>query len=729
MSKYKPIHERPDDYILQAVKEDFFASEWSRREKNDQNWKAYRSFHCRELVSARDVSARRDEVIGPWVSGSELESVAVNKTYVPWLRGIIMTSVARLANGLWPDHNDFFRIDPATQDDEESAKAAFGMLMTLVRESKYNTEALLCLLQAHYFDVSILYTGWKTERAFAPRPVDTEVMIKNFETGEWTPTGKVDTERREFAWSEQEISGWDVGCINTLNFRVDPMASHDGFGEFCGITCKIPKREMWALAESGEWDKAAVAEIDPDETPEDAGADDGVEDMDAKLKEDEKLQGFDQEQYIDKRYVRADMYWTPTSKVVVLNRKVVALKDKSFRIPFHKGVFFQNVGMFSGTSLAEKLLPVQLDINQCIRLIRTQQDKEANLDSVIDISFFGSMAEAEAQPWGTGATIILPKNNQGRDPANARRFIQYPSGTVREVWNSISMQTSMAERSVGVSVQAQGEVGSGGATATAVRDATAGSDIRTKLIDIWLEGALVIQPLADLVDLASLNMTVERRVRLRGAEGMKWADVSSRDLLFKQPPNVVPLGMTSMSSRAVASQALRDVTLAFAQNPFFQQNLMPLKSMREIYRSMDMDPDRIVADQGMADQTNVPPDWVPGLLASGKRVPINPWDDHNAVLSAIREFSQSPEFEQVPDGNKILMLEHVRLRKLTMTQAMGGAKMAPSLPNEAQGAGGGQPMTQPMVPPQQQGMSAPAGASQGPQAQQQQQPQPAPVGP
>lgn len=714
-SKSKPIHERSDDDIIRIVGEDFSASEWARREKNDQNFMAYRAFHCRDLVSSGDVRrvGSLEEVIGPLLSTAELDSVAVNSTYVPWLRGIIMTSVARLAAGIWPDLNDFFRIDPATPEDEGSAQASFALLSEVVRQSDYRNEALLALLQAHYFDFSILYTGWKTDRSFVPRPVDHEVMIKNFDTGEWIPTGKVDSERREFDWHEESVSGWDVGCINTMNFRVDPMAGHKGFGEFCGITCKIPKRQMWEMAAAGEWNPAAVAMIDPDETAEDAGADEGVDDMAARLKEDEKVQGFNFDSYVESRYVRADMYWTPTSKVVVLNRRAVALKDKSFRIPFHKIVFYPNVGMFGGTSLAEKLLPVQLDINRCVRLIRTQQEREATLDSVVDPSWFGSLQEAEAQPWGTGATMILSRNQPGRDPAQVRRFIQYPSGTVRDVWNSITLQTSMGERSVGLSIQAQGELGPGSATATAVRDATAGSDIRTKLIDMWMEDGLVLQPLADLIDLMSLNVTVERMVKMRGAEGMKWRGVSPKDLLFKQPPYIIPLGMSSMSSRGVSAQAFRDVTMAFSQNPFFQQHLLPLQSMQEIYRMMDFDPKRVIADQGMADQVNVPPEWVPGLLAVGRNVPVNPWDDHNAVILAIRDFSETPDFEMVPDSSKIAILEHVRLRKAALTVMLGGNKGLPSLPNDMAGGGGGmQSKMQPSLPPTPQPPAAGVGSQQ-----------------
>lgn len=693
MAKYKPLWKRSDDDVIRIVREDFSASEEDREEKNERNFAAYRMFHCRDLLSPTDMAIQpdgRDDMVGgraPFMDLGAID-VATNKTFVPWLRGITLTSVSRLAHGIWPDFNDFYRVDPDDEDDEKAAESAYALTQYFIRSSEYKRECLLFLLQAHLFDFAILYTGWKTEYGLIPRPRDANIQLKDFATGEYHDTGEIDPKQRQIEMEQTEVSGWDVGAMNTLNFRYDPLASHVGFGEFHGFTCLLPKRRMWEMVETGEWNRSEVEKIDEEEPPNDSDHEDVTQDMTSRLKEDEKLAGHSAlASWIQDRYVRADFMWTPDSKVVVLNKKAVPKKEQSWRSPFHKACFIPNFGMFSGTSMVEPLIPAQIDINQCLRLLRTQQDRAVNPDSVVDHSFFGSTEEAEAQPWGTGATVIASKNPQLRDPQLARRFIFHPSNTAPDLWNSIALQMQWGEKSSGISSNTQGLV-EGGATATAIRDAANAVDIRDAFIEIGIESACVIDPIDDLIKLIALNVTEKVRIRIKGRPGMKWQTVSPADLAkFKKSPDVKALGMSSMASRAIAAQSVRDVTMLFLQNPVTGQHLKVVPSMREIYRGYDIDPDTFVSDDAMGEQFSIPPEYIPELLATGKRVTINAYDDHMAVIKAIVEFTGSEEFEAVPEENKRLILEHVKLRKMAMAQPQGG-KMVPSPTGDPSGGGG-----------------------------------------
>lgn len=694
MAKYKPLWQRSNDDVIRIVREDFQASEDDREEKNERNFQAYRMFHCRDLLSPVDLSlsttTSRDDMVGGRAPYMDLGSIDIanNKTFVPWLRGITLTSVSRLAHGIWPDFNDFYRVDPDDEDDEKAAESAFAITKYFIRASQYKPECLLFLLQLHLFDFAILYTGWKTEYGLIPRPKDMNVQMKDFATGEYHDTGQIDKERREIEMEQTEVSGWDVAAMNSLNFRYDPCASYVGFGEFHGFTALLPKRRMWELVEAGEWNQSEVEKIDEDEPPNDAENEDGTNDMTSRLKEDEHLSGHSTlETWIAKRYVRADFCWTPDSRAVVLNKKAVPLKAQSWRTPFHKACFIPNFGMFSGTSMVEPLIPAQIDINQCLRLVRTQQDRAINPDSVVNSSFWGSVAEAETQPWGTGATIMATHARPDQDMQLARRFIFHPSGTAPDIWNSITLQMQFGEKASGISANTQGLV-EGGATATAIRDAANAVDIRDAFVEIGIEQACVIDPIDDLIKLIALNVTEEVRIRIKGKEGLEWQVVKPSDLAkFKKSPDVVALGMSSMASRAIAAQSVRDITLSFLQNPVTGQHLKIVPSMRDVYRLYDINPDTYVSDDAMGEQFAIPPEYVPALLATGKRVPLYPYDDHEAVIQAIVEFVKGPEFAAVAEENKRLILEHVRLRKMALSAPQGGG-MAPSPTGEPSGGGG-----------------------------------------
>ena len=705
-SGYKPLHTRSDEDVIRIVGEDFDASEYDRREKNQRNFQAYRMFHCRDLLKTPDVTRNMagEVVLGGMMPAFDLGPIEANRTYLPWIRGIVLTSVARLAHGLWPDFNDFFRVDPDDPDDEKAAKGAFALAKYFIRSSRYKQESLLALLQCHMFDFSLLYTGWRTDYGIVPVPIESDIQVKNYETGEWHDTGRIDERRREFEYQETQTSGWDVAAMNTLNARVDPLASHEGFGEFVGFTCLFPKRRAWQLVEAGEWDEAAVAEIDKDESPNEGGQPDDTVDFTKRLKEDEHEQGYDFSGYIEKRYMRADFYWSNDSKAVILNKRTVPRKEQSWRIPFHKQVFIQNAGIFSGTSLVEPLMSAQLDINQCLRLLRTQQDRAVNPDSVVDPSFFRSPFEAEVQPWNTGATIMLTRADGNRDTRFAKQFIQYPTGTATDMWNSITIQTQFGERASGIGQNDQGDIAQGGASATEIARVAAGVDIRGAFVEVYIEESIVIMPVDDLLKMITVNVTQPMRIRISGEEGKDWQTVDPKDLAFKKSPDVVALGMSSMSSRAVGAQAVRDVTLAFLANPLTAQWMKVVPSMQQVCRLMDIDPDTMIADQDPTKQSSIPPRFIPKLLATGEDIPINPWDDHEAVIIEIRKFFESPDFQKVPEENRELMLRHVQARKQLLDQAaMGGGTGAPSLPSEFGGGGGaGGPQMVPGAPQQQQ---------------------------
>jgi hypothetical protein len=732
MARYKPLHERSDKDVIDTVRQDFAASEDDRSEKNDRNWQAYRLFHCRDLLTHQDVIRSTEALAGGRQPRWDLEAITPNATFLPWLRGIVLTSVARISHGLWPDFNDFYRIDGNDEMDDRSARSAYAITQYFMRASRYKQESMLALLQAHLYDFGILYTGWKSEYSYMPEPVNYGITMLDPSTGEQLPTGKIDKGASKMDWRKIETSGWDVSAINTLNFRYDPLASHDSFGEFCGVTARIPKRRCWEMVESGQWDEAAVAMIDPDEPPNDAGRDDNARDFDDKLKEDEHLKGsnFDMDQYISKRYVRAEFCWTPDSKVVILNGKSVPLKKQSWRIPFHPVKFIQNPGMFPGTSMVEPLIPVQLDMNQCLRLLRKQQDRAVNPDSVVDPTFFGSVEEAEMQPWGTGATMIASQNPQGRDPQLARRFIYHPSNTAPDLWNSIEIQRSTGEKAAGTSAADQGMT-TAGATATDINRAAQGGDVRNAMIEMSVEDGLVIKPIEDLIRLISMNVTDEMRIRVAGEVGEEWQTVKPEDLLFKALPDVKALGMSSMASRGAAMQSVRDLTLALLQNPATQQIMLVSSAAQELYRMMDINPRKFITPDAPERNVSIPPQYIPVLLASGRWVQVNQWDDHEAVIRALFEYVQSPEFATVPEKNKKLFLEQIKLHKQMMEAPPGGGMGAPSPTGEGGGVAGvgqpgmpvpgqptqappvaaasGRPAQMPIMPPQQPQMAAGGG--------------------
>jgi len=714
MPGMKKIIEYTNDEIVQILTEDFTASEYDRSLKNEQNFAAYRMFHCRDLLTAKQLAPRRDDVVSGRFGAYNLGPVQYNKAFLPWLRACALTSVSKQSHALWPDFNDFYRLDPDDEDDTKGAAAAYALTKYFVRASRYKQEAMLCLLQAHLFDFSILYTGWKSERRMAPVLRPYEIELKNFLDGEFYGTGKIDKERSQVVLEEYERSGWDVASLNTMNFRVDPRAGHEGFGQFCGVTALIPKQEAWANIGTEGWSREAVESIDKDEPPNAAGHEDGTRDFDARLRQDEKLSGFDMDGYIGKRYIRADMAWYPYSggvcKIVVLNKTQVALKEETWRIPFFKQVFIQNPGMFSGTSMVEPLIQAQVDMNQCLRLLRAQQDRAINPDSVVDPTFFAGVEEAELQPWGTGATIVATRNPGGaRDAQLARRFIYHPSNTAPDLWTSIDIQKVDGERASGISRQDQG-ISGGGASATEIARVAASSDERSAFIEVFIEDSIVIAPIDDLYLLIHANVKEEMRVQIKGETGLEWQVIRPQDMVLKKSPVIVALGMSSMSSRQVAAQSVRDMTLKFIENPATAQFLKSIPGvMRESYRMFDANPDIFVSDENMAERMSIPAAYVPELLASGHRVPINPWDDHEEVIGAIVKYRQSKKWETVPEENKKLILDHVRLRKqaIEMKMSGGGGMGAPSPTGMPGGGGGGGMGGQSQVPGPPQGQGAP----------------------
>lgn len=707
---HKPLHERSDEDIIRIIGEDFDASEHDRREKNVQNFGHYRAFHCRDILRSADMIKTVQDgelVFGGRMPQFNLGAIEINKTYLPWLRGITLTSVARLAHGLWPDFNDFWRLDPDDDEDEKAAEGGFALAQYFIRASRYKQEALLALLQCHLFDFSILFTGWKNEEFIVPVVKAPTLEQKDYATGKYHDTGIEDEERREVEFEEVVVGGWDVASINTLNFRYDPLASHEGFGEFCGVTSLISKRRVRQMVEANIWRPEALEEIQEDEPPNMADHPDTTDDMTSKLREDEKLQGGTLAGYIESRYVRADMHWTPGvdgSQCVMLNRNVVARADRSWRTPFYKQVFIQNPGMLPGTSLVEPLMPVQHDINRCLRLFRTQQEKAVMPDSAIDPTFFTSALEAEIQPWDTGAPIILTKNPEGRDPMLVRRFIEHPGArNAQDMWSSIQIQMQSGERTSGVGGADQG-VAQGGASATEIARAAMAVDIRGALIEIYIEDSIVIAPFDDLLKLMTVNVREPMRIKIAGDEGMKWQTLNPKDLAFKKSPHVKALGMSSMSSRAVGAQAIRDVTMMLLQNPLTAQFMKTVSSMQDLYRQYDIDPDKYVNDEDFSKREAIPPKYVPVLLAGGQTVTINAWDDHVAVIEAIDAFRQGEKWATVPEENKRLMVNHVKQRKLALqgAQGLGPGMTSPASPYGGGGgaAGGAQPQPQPGGPNQ-----------------------------
>lgn len=695
----KRIIDYDDEDIIAIVMDDLRASEDDRAIKNEQNFQAWRMFHCRDIMTSDQLRGTKDDVVGGRFQSFNLDSIPFNKAYIPFVRSVVLTSIAKQARGLWPDFNDFYRMDPDDESDVDAAKIAFAMSKYFVRASRYKQEAMLSLVQCHLFDFSILYTGWMSKMKMVPALRPSEIEIKDFETGEYIKTGKLDYDDAQVVLEEHPWDGWDVAALNTMNVRYDPMATHEGFGEFVGLTALTSKRLCSEYVDTQGWSKAAVDSIYEDEPANHGDHEDGTKDFTARLKEDEKLSGQTDDGYIQRRYVRTETMWYPYSggvcKVVILNGKRVALKEETWRIPLHKQVFIQNPGMFSGTSLVEPLMPIQVDMNQCLRLLRTQQDRAINPDSVVDPTFFASVEEAQIQPWGTGATIYATRNPQGRDPQLARRFIYHPSNTSPDMWNSIEIQKASGEQVSATSQQDQG-ISGGGATATEIARSAAGSDNRSAFIEVFLEDSMVIQPISDLYLLMQANVREPRAIQIKGEAGMKWKRVKPEEMVMTASPVIVPLGMSSMSSRQIGAQAVRDITLAFLSNPMTAQFLKTVPSMREVYRLADVNPDTFVNDEDLSDNVSIPAEYIGPLLAGGHSVPINPWDDHAKILAALGEYAMSKEFKGVPYVNKKAILKHIELRQAALAMGEGGSlgSGAPSLPNMG-GGGGGQMVGQP----------------------------------
>jgi hypothetical protein len=714
-----------DEDINKGIREDFRASEDDRALKNDQNWMANQMYHCREILTPGmfggddKTGGKRMEARSPLAM---LNAPIPNKAYVPWLRGVVLACVARISSALWPDYEDFFRVEATHPDDEETTELIYHALMHYLRSSKYKQETVLTLVQAALFDFSILYTGWRVDFGYAPKKLQKHRQVRDPISGERVDLSSLEEARQRYQWERGAVQGFDVWTVNTFNFRYDPMAGHDGMDacEWAGLTYPMSKRRMVELVQANQWPdsvldpKTGIAEDEPMNDNDDV---DTTKDWDAKLKQDERLSSDDSRvSNENKHFVRVRQYCTKNAMVYQLNGRVlVRPKTPSSELgrtlgwPFHKVTFMPIQGMFSGTSLAQPLMPIQHDINQMHRLMRAAQDKAIRLDRLVDGTFFNSAEEAESQPWGTGTTIVLPKNPQGRDPQSAVRFVGYPGNQAPDMWNSIAAQMEGGERASGVSANVQ-TAGTGGGTrsATEIGEISEGVNMQSSFREKQIEQAVVVEVLQRLLRLIHINVGEAMFVKIRGKQGGNWRQIMPADLILTQSPEIVALGMSSMASRGTAGQILRDAIIAFASNPVFAQHLKVIPSLRAFLRSMDVDPDEIVNDIGS--EHKLPQEWENIMLANGYTVAIHPADNHQQHLEEIIQFVNSPAFDDVPEANRQKFMDHAMLHKQA-AESGGRALGAPS-PTGAQTIAGGGGVNAPTQQiPNAPEAAAPAGAA------------------
>lgn len=675
MPPAKDLLSYSDDDLNKIISQDFRVSEDDRADRNAQNWQAHRMYHCRDLMDSAMIAASRMR-FNPRVSPLDVFAPTGNYAYLPWLRGVLLTSLAMVMNALYPDTQDFFRIDHRHRDDEPAARTMESLVRYFLGQSNYLREVALTILQAHEYDFGILYTTWARELRMVPKMIVEEEQQLDYATGEYIPTGRVKDRRQ--TWAREAADFWQVYTVNTFNFRYDPMSDHQGFDncEWAGMTYLMSKRRMHELAEAGVFDKDAVAKIKDDEAYNDGDSEDSTADYDRRLREDEKLSGDPGAAGDDykKNFVRVRQYHTEFALAYQLNGRVIGGKRRTIGWPFHKIVFVPNTGMFSGTAMAEPLLPIQHDINRALRLIRTQQDRAVNPDLVIDGTFFDSRLEALSQPWNTGATIVAAKNAQGRDVAGVARPVGMPSNTAPDIWNSINLQLDMGARVAGLSANAQ-SVGEGGKTATEIMQIAASVGSRTDLWQKLMEKSVVVDVLYRMMQLIHINVKKPVIVRLVGEAGVEFREIPPRDLIFNASPDFVALGMSSMASRQSATQLLRDAIIAFSSNPLFAQYLKILPSMRDLFRRFGVDPDQYLNDTSKGERT-MPQEWENILLAAGIAVPIHGGDDHAEHLEVGVKYMQD-DANAIPEANLAVFGEHLKAHKAMLE---GGGKMmgAPS---------------------------------------------------
>jgi hypothetical protein len=677
--------------------EDFKASEDDRRQKNENNWMANRMYHCRDLLSSETLRRPRENNEGPRTGYTDFDAPIPNNAYLPWLRGVCLTALAKTANALWPSDGNTFRLESMHPNDDNATDATYEIVKYMIRASSANRESMMTLLQAIKYDLGILYTGWRRDFGWVPTVIQDKATIKDFLTGQYFPFGKKKPPTQGYEWKLGAIDLPDVYSVSTFNFRYDPMADHRGFDGcwWAGMTYPISKQKMWEIAESGMWDVNVVRKITDDEPINDKDDVDSSEDMQNRLRKDEKLAGAESGDYYAKNYVRVRQYHTKSAVIWQLNGRHIAGKQRALGWPFHKVVWMPIEGMFSGTSVAEPLIPVQHDINQMLRLQRTQQDRAVNPDLLVDTSRFESLAEAQAVPWGTGALVFTSRN-----PTNsnipAAQYLVAPSGTAPDMWAATNLQLQVAEKAAAISDNAQGAASSGGRTATETLQIASSVDARSAAITREIERVLIVEFVERLIRLVHLNVKKPLLIRIKGAKGAKFREIVPADLIFEKSPDVIPLGISSMSAKSAGFQALRDAVMMFSANPQFQQFLKVVPSMRNLFRNLGVDPDEWVTDQNLEAAALMSQDHENILLAAGIVVPIHPGDNDTEHIESIVKFTMDDEkVKMVPEANHRLFYEHLELHQQAVKSKAGGSPGLPSIPGPSAPAPGPQALQAP----------------------------------
>lgn len=684
------------------INDDFKASEDDRRQKNECNWQINRLYHTRDLLTSEALRIpRENNNLGARTGYSDIDGEIPSNAYIPWLRGVALTALAMTANAVWPDYNKFFRFKPNHRNDERPTEAAYEVLMWFLRQSGYHREALLTILQAIKYDFGILYTGWRRDFGWVPTRVKNPEVIRDYLTGQYVPTGNFEEEYQSYEYKLGAVDVPDIYSVSTYNFRYDPQADHRGFDGcwWAGMTYPLSKMRMWEIAESGLWDKDEIAKISDDEPINDDDHDDEADGYAEKLKKDEKLAGSESDEYYQKNFVRVKQYHMKNAVVWQLNGKIIPRKPlKTIGWPFRKVVWVPNEGMFSGTSLCEPLAPVQVDINQMLRLMRTQQDRAVNPDLLVDATMFDSLAEVKAIPFGTGTNVYITKNPQNKPVSAAVGHVIYPSNTAPDMANATAVQVNAAEQQAGISQNAQ----TGQAqyvSATQSMQVAAAVNSRSALTQKEIENELVGGFIDRLLKLIHLNVRKPLIIRIKGAQGNEFRNIVPADLIFERSPDVVPLGMSSLMAKQSGFQVLRDAVVMFSSNPMFSQFLRVVPAMQELLRMLDVDPDQFINDENLAAFAKMPQGHENILMAAGIVVPINPADNDQEHIDELNAFVADEErISLVPEANHHLLTEHLELHLAALKAK---ANPTPGMPSLAAPAAPGGP------PPGPQSMQGP----------------------
>lgn len=701
MPTYKSLSKYDTDDLVKIVNEDMKASEDARIIPNEQNLKYLKTFHCVEwdkplnqlVIPGSETSSGQDQVLFLNNVAGQAATVS-NSYYAPFSRTMILTLWALISGSLFPNEREFIKMLAQTKDDEDPAAAWHDAAHYLYREIGYFDTVDQFIIQALIADAAIMYTGWKTRPAAVP--LITSVDRGLLDKPEAILRGiRPSRKQVKFRIIPDAISLPDYRVINIFNFRPDPNSMDGPLGEngglFNGVTAKVLKSKIHAMAENGEISRPEVlltkaGKLRAGFEEEVCGGDDGDMDIDYERIIRDDIKGMTDKFMPDadsnKNYYRVHWYFTEFEQLTVLNHKYLINYSKIPFNPFIKGTSYpEPVGSFSSTPAIRDTIHTQYDINTMIRSRRNRQDRDNNPRTIIDKSQFTSAVETQlAIANDPEVPVLFDGSANPLAKGDPIRFLVNPT-VMDDTRQEIQDHIAFAEKALGISPEGTGGYTPGRRTATESNFRNMGMDNRMRINTRRFGRFLIVQATENLYKLSQIYLNRPLMFRIVGKNGVDYREYTTEDFIFKTSPDIQPagpeVGDLLQQNRDLYVQALGMVM----GNPQFAQYINIIPSLKELYRVLGVrHPDELLNIE-MPSGHNIPVAAEIQLLKSGIEYPIGQAYNLEEHYRGLMKYINSPDFKALPRDTKLLFdakaREYYSLLQQKRAGGQPGAGIAP----------------------------------------------------